>query len=288
LKTGWFHLIALLVVVVWGTTFVSTKILLRNGLSPQDIFFYRFLPAYIGIRFFGKSQCFADNPKDEFLLALMGICGGSLYFIAENTALKITLASNVALLLATLPILTAVASHILLKSEKLNRFLMQGSLIALFGVVLVVYNGHFVLQIHPAGDLLTLAAALLWTFYTILLKFMGGKYSTLLITRKIFFYGLLTLLPLFLVQPLMTDFSVLSRPAVWGNLLFLGLAASLFCYFMWNMAVAKLGAIRTTHYLYIVPPVAMITSAVVINETITLAAIAGAVLILTGVVMAER
>ena len=288
MKTGWYHLIALLVVIIWGTTFVSTKILLFNGLTPKDIFFYRYLLAYTGIWFFGRQTLFANSLKDEFLFLLMGITGGSFYFITENTALEITLASNVALLLCIAPLFTAILSHLLLKTEKLNRYIVQGSLIAITGVAFVAYNGHFVLQINSLGDMLCLMAALSWAFYTILLKQLSSRYSTLLITRKVFFYGLTSLLPLFFFHPLSFDTTVLQRPVVWGNLLFLGVVASLFCYFLWNKAVKKIGAVRTTNYVYISPLVTLLTSAIVLNETITLIAAFGALLILTGVALAER
>jgi len=288
LKTGWYHLIVLFVVVVWGATFVSTKILLSYELSPKDIFFYRFLMAYISIWFFGRRKFFADNVKDEFLFMLTGVAGGSLYFIAENTALEITLASNVALLVCTAPILTTIFSRLFFKTEKLNRYLWHGSLLALTGVAFISFNGRFILQISPLGDLLCLVAALSWAFYTMLLKHLENRYPTILITRKVFFYGVISLLPLFIFRPLNMDAAILMRPVVWGNLLFLGLVASLLCYFLWNLSVKKLGAVRTTNYVYLIPLVTLLTSVIVINETITWIAIAGAILILGGVALTER
>ena len=288
MKTAWYHIIALLIVIVWGTTFVSTKVLLHHGLSPKDIFFYRFLLAYICICFFGQKKLLADNIMDEFLFMLIGITGGSLYFIAENTALEITLASNVALLVCIAPIFTILLSRLFLKSEKLNRYLWQGSLLALTGVALVAFNGRFILQINSLGDALCLLAALSWAIYTILLKRLGERYSTLFITRKVFFYGVLTLLPLFLHKPLNRNMEILMQPVVLGNLLYLCIVASLLCYFLWNTVVKKLGAVRTSNYIYIVPLVTLLTSAIVIDEPVTLIAVAGALLILTGVALAER
>ena len=262
--------------------------LLAYGLSPTDIFFYRFLLAYIGIWFFGRAQLWAGNIKDECLLLLTGVAGGSIYFVAENMALEITLASNVALLVCTAPILTAFLSRLLLKNEQMTRYLWQGSLIALTGVAFVAFNGRFVLQINPLGDMLSLVAALSWAFYTILLKRLANRYSMLFITRKVFFYGILTMLPLFWHKSLNIDAAILIQPVVWGNLLFLGIVASLLCFFWWNTVVKKLGAVRTTNYVYVIPLVTLLTSVIVINETITLVALAGALLILAGVALAER
>ena len=295
MKTGWYHLIAILIVIVWGTTFVSTKVLLFHGLSPRDIFFYRFLLAYSGIWFFSRKQLngnglrhYFTNIKDEFLFLLMGITGGSLYFIAENTALEITQASNVALLVCVAPIFTVIGSRLFLKSEKFNRYLWQGSFLAFAGVALVAFNGRFVLKINPLGDILSLLAALSWAFYTILLKRLGNRYATLYITRKVFFYGVLTLLPLFLYKPLKIDVQMLSHSVVLGNLLYLAVVASLLCYFLWNTAVKMLGAVRTSNYIYIIPLITLLTSVIVLDEIITPVALVGALLILGGVALAER
>ena len=289
MKTARYHLIALLVVVIWGTTFVATKTLLYSGLSPVTIFFFRFLLAYIGIWFFGPRRLFAARLKDELLLILAGLCGGSLYYLAGNTALDITQASNVALLACSSPILTILFSRILLKNEGVkNPHLLMGSLLALTGIVLVVFNGRFILQFNPIGDMLSLLAAISWALYTILLRHIGKSYSMLFITRKVFFYGLASLLPLYFYNPMIFDMRALIQPVVWGNLLYLGLVASLVCYFLWNTVVKRLGAIRASAYVYLSPLVTMAASLLVLEETITPVALLGALLILTGVALAER
>jgi drug/metabolite transporter (DMT)-like permease len=68
-----------------------------------------------------------------------------------------------------------------------------------------------------------------------------------------------------------------------GNILFLGVLASLLCYFYWNLAVKHLGAIATANYIYIIPVITLIASAIIIRERITPFAIIGTGLILTGV-----
>jgi drug/metabolite transporter (DMT)-like permease len=281
-------LMAVFTVVVWGTTFVSTKILIGCGVTPVSIFFYRFLLAYVAIWFFCPKRVWADTKKDEFLLFGAGLTGGSLYFVAENTALELTLASNVSLIVSTAPLLTAFLSHAFVKGEKLKRTLIYGSLLALTGVAFVVYNGSFILRIKPAGDVLALAASVMWGLYTIILKQLDSRYPVLFITRKVFFYGIISLLPVFCLTPLTVDPVVIFHPTVWGNLFFLGFIASMLCYILWNMAVKHLGAIRTTNYIYFMPLVTLATSAAVIHETITLVALLGAALILGGVYLAER
>jgi len=287
-KTFWYHLMAILTVSIWGTTFVSTKVLINYGMTPVEILFYRFLLAYCCIWFISPRRLFAKSWKDEGLFISCGLCGGSLYFVSENTALGITLASNVSLIICTTPIMTAFILYLLRKTETLTRNLLLGSFMALGGVALVVFNGSFILKISPLGDLLTLFAALMWAFYCLILKRLDSRYPTLLITRKVFFYGVVTLIPFLPFYPVRFETSILFQPVVLVNLLFLGFIASMVCFIMWNMAVKQLGAVYTTNYIYIVPLVTLVTSALIIDEKITWIALIGCTLILCGVYLAER
>ena len=283
-----FHLIAIATVAIWGTTFVSTKILIQHGLTPSEIFFYRFVLAYICMWSISRKKLFANRIKDELLLFLAGLCGGTIYFLTENTALGITLASNVSLIVCTSPILTTFLSYLFKRKEPFTRHLLYGSFMALIGVGLVVFNGSFILKINPLGDFLSLTAALMWAFYCLILKQLDSRYSTVFITRKVFFYGIMTTLPVFLFRPLHWDTSLMLQPVVWGNLLFLGIIASMLCYISWNACVKELGAVQSTNYIYIVPLVTLLTSAIIIDEKITVIALSGCFLILCGVYLAER
>lgn len=283
-----FHLIAVLIVGIWGLTFISTKVLIGHGLSPQEIFLLRFLMAYLGIWLISPRKLFADNWKDELWLLLGGVTGGSFYFFTENTALEITLATNVAFIVCTAPLLTTILSLLIYKKEKATTGLIGGSLLALVGVALVVYNGHFVLKISPLGDFLTLLAALSWAFYSLIMKKMSGRYRTTFITRKIFFYGVLTILPAFLVHPWQFSLSGLLQPAVWMNLLFLGVLASLICFVVWNVVLKRLGTVQASNYIYLNPLFTLIGSAILLNEQLTIMSLMGAVLILGGVYLAGR
>lgn len=277
-----YHLAALFTVAVWGATFVSTKVLIANSLTPVEIFLLRFVLAYACILPFARGRLLAATWRDELTLAAAGVTGGSLYFLTENIALEYAPASNVSLIVCTAPVWTALALSLAYRSERMTRRQATGAALAFAGMVLVVLNGRFVLQLAPAGDLLALAAALLWMLYSLILKRIGGRYPALFITRKVFFYGLLTILPVFIFQPFGVSAQVLARPVVWGNLLFLGLVASMLCYLLWNAALRRLGVVRVTNYIYFNPLVTIITAALFIGERITPAALAGAALILYG------
>jgi drug/metabolite transporter (DMT)-like permease len=283
-----FHVIAFLTVAVWGLTFISTKVLIGHGLSPEIIFVLRFLIAYAGVVLVSHRRLFARSWRDEGWLILGGVTGGSFYFWSENTALELTQATNVAFIVCTAPLYTALLSIALHKHERLTRPLVLGSLLAIFGMALVVYNGHFVLNLSPLGDLLSLSAALVWAGYSLIMRRMTDRYDTLFLSRKIFFYGILTILPLFLFKPWQVSPATLAQPAVWGNLLFLGVVASLICYAVWNVVMKQLGTVRASNYIYLNPLFTLIGSALFLSEVITPLALLGSACLLGGVYIAGK
>lgn len=283
-----YHILAILTSAIWGTTFISSKLLLQEGLSPAAIMILRFVLAYVLMLPFVKGKWFCRSLKDELLMVLLGISGGSLYFLLENTALVYTQASNVAIIIAATPLLTMLTVNLLDRGKGASKKLYGYSLMSLAGVALVILNGNFVLKLNPIGDLLTFGAVVTWVIYSIIIAKVQERYSSWMITRKIFFYGVVTLLPYFLIEPWDVTWEMMSRPMVWGNIAYLGVLASLGCYMTWNIVIKRLGAVDATNYLYINPIVAMITANLLLGERITPLAIVGTALILVGVYLAER
>ena len=282
-------IVALVVVFIWGETFISTKVLITSGLMPADIFIYRFSLAYVCLWAFCPKQLWCDSWKDELVMVLLGIFGGSLYFLSENTALKFSTASNVSILVCSAPLLTALLISLFYKDERMNARQVLGSMIAFAGMALVVMNGSHVLNLNPLGDLLAVGAALTWGFYSLFMKNVSDKYGVRFITRKVFGYGLLTMLPYFLfVSPLNTDPAILSQPAVWGNLVYLGLIASLLCFLTWNWCLPRLGTVRTTNLIYSQPFFTMLIAYVVLGERITWMAVIGTIILIGGMMMAVK
>ncbi len=282
------HILAILISVLWGTTFVSSKVLINHGLLPSQIMFLRFVLAYFCMWGVAGRRLFAKSFKDEMLLAGLGLAGGSLYFMAENTALQFTQACNVSILISLTPLFTSLTAVLLYKNERITRFLIGGGLLALSGVVLVVLNGHFVLKLSPIGDILTLMASCLWVVYSVILKRLNnGGYSSAFITRKVFFYGIITILPFLILSNRHFQLSILSDFTVLGNLFYLGILASFIAYLSWNYVVKKLGIIASTNYLYLNPLATFITSAIVLHEHITFVGIIGGVMILCGVYFSQ-
>ena len=281
------HSIALLTIVVWGTTFVSTKVLL-NSLAPIEILVYRFFIAYFMLLLIYPKFKKVDSWKDELILFGAGVSGVTLYFLAENVALKYTLASNVGLLVSAAPIITAIMAHIFTKDEKFSKDLIIGLIVAFIGVFFVIFNKGLAIEINPIGDFLALMAAVAWSIYTILLKKLGSKYNYIYLTRKIFFYGLLTSMPILFLDGFKFDIGKFIAPGVLPNMVFLGVVASSMGFVMWNTSINILGAVKVSNYIYLIPFITGLTSFIVLNERITQLTVCGAILILSGVYISER
>ena len=282
------HLIAVGAVAVWGTTFVNTKVLYNSGLTPSEIFFLRFLIAYVAIWFISPRKLFANSWRDEGLMLLLGITGGSLFFVAENSAVGLTYVNNVSFITSTSPLITVILGIVFVKSIKATWTLITGSLIALLGVGIVIFNGSFILHLNPWGDLLALLTAVCWAVYSLLMKAVSIKYSAVFITRKIFFYGLVPVLPMFLIDPWTATFSMLMTPKVVLNLLFLGLIASFLCFSLWTVVIARLGVMTASNYQYLNPITTVVASAIFLSEPMTAIAYMGSALILIGVAVSNK
>ena len=241
-----YHLLAVLTIAIWGVTFVNTKVLLLHGLQPMEIFLLRFIVAYLCIWTISPKRIKSQSWKDEGLFFILGLVGGTIYFVAENTAIGLTYVNNVAFIVCTAPLITTLLAILFVKSVKATAPLILGSLTALVGVGMVIYNGHFVLRLDPLGDTLALVAAFSWAIYSLVIKKVSAHYPATFITRKVFFYGILTVIPLFSLKPWKFPLEHLAQPAVWMNLLFLSVVASFLCFLWWSVAVKKIGAMRLT------------------------------------------
>ena len=282
------HVYAIFTILVWGSCFVLTKQMLTAYTAIQII------PLRMGLAYI---TLWALRPKtlklpwkDELMFILIGVTGGSFYFFLQNTALTYTFAANVSIIIALSPILTVILAQLFSRNgERLGKFVYIGAVIAIAGVVLVVLNGQLSFHLSPVGDLLALAAALMWAVYSILIKKYTEQYDNFIVTRRVFLWAFLTAVPLMLLTdgmpvltPLFTDVKVLVS---W---LFLGVMGNAVCFAIWNIAFKALGVVVTNNYLYASPFVTVFVGWLLLGEPISVMSIIGAVLITAGVIVAYK
>ena len=281
-KTSIGHLTALLTIIIWGTTFISTKILLVD-FQPVEILLYRFIIGFLALLIIVPKRLTGVSLKQEITFMSAGLCGICLYYLLENIALTFTMASNVGVIISVAPFFTAILTHLFLKSdEKLRANFFIGFAVAMAGVVLISFNGQR-LELNPLGDILAALAALVWACYSILTKKISSfGYSVILTTRRTFFYGILFMIPAIFLFDFKLDFSRFANMTYLLNIIYLGLGASALCFVTWNFAVKILGAVKTSIYIYIVPVVTVITSVLVLRESVTWISVIGTILAIAG------
>ena len=281
------HLAALLTIFIWGTTFISTKILLAD-FQPVEILVLRFLLVSFALLAVCPRSLGKTTREQEGFFALAGLCGICLYYLLENIALTCTMASNVGVIVSVSPFFTALLTAWFFRgAETMGRRFFLGFLVAMSGISLISFHGS-ALAVSPKGDLLALLAAIVWAFYSVLTKHIGTfGFPTVLVTRRIFFYGLLFMLPALPFFGFSPDLTRLGDPGILGNLLFLGLGASALCFVTWNFSVRTLGAVKTSLYIYVVPVVTVISSMLVLHETLTPLAWLGVGLTLMGLFLSQ-
>lgn len=282
------HIAALITIIIWGTTFISTKVLLTT-FDPIEILFIRFIIGYLILWLIYPHHLVIRDKKQELYFMAAGLSGVTLYYLLENIALTYTLASNVGVIISIAPFFTVLFSFLFLHNAKkpaLQFFI--GFILAMVGIYLISFNGT-TLQLNPLGDILAIIAAMLWACYSLLTKKLAElNYTTIQTTRRTFFYGLLFMIPFLYSHNFSISISQIITPTHFINLLFLGLGASALCFVTWNYAVKILGSVKTTLYIYIVPVITAITSAFILQEKMTWLTVIGIILTLIGLLISEH
>ena len=286
------HLAGSFTGLVWGLTFVSTKVLLQS-FQPFEILFMRFALAFLAL-WLVRPRILRLRPghrADEFLFAAAGLTGVVGYFMLENTGLMYAPASNVSVITASAPLFIAIIATLAGREHALRPTFLLGFVLAIIGIALISFSGTgdgsggFRLG---KGELLALGGAITWGIYSELLARLYDRgYETIATVKRIFAWGLGFMVLLAPFMGLTRDFSRLANWTNIGNLLFLGLVASGMCYVTWSFTVERLGTAKAGGYIYVQPAVTIIAAILFLGETFTWRIGAGLVLVLAGLLLSE-
>lgn len=280
------HVAALFTLIIWGTTYISTKVLLRE-FQPVEILFFRFVMGLIALFVAYPHVLKGTTKRQEMTFALAGLSGLTLYYLLENIALTYTSASNVGVIISVAPFFTAVMSGIFLKEEKPKIGFYLGFVVAMAGICIISFNG-VELNLNPKGDVLALIAAFVWALYAVLSKKIAGYgYNIIQSTRRIFTYGIIFMIPTLFFFDFNFDLTRFRDSVNLLNMIYLGIGASAVCFVTWNFAVKVLGAVKTSIYIYTSPVITVVMSVIILNEKVTFLSAVGIVLTLTGLLLSD-
>lgn len=280
------NMACVLTIVVWGTTAISTKVLLE-AYTPVELLVTRFVVALVALYIACPRPLKGTTPREELYMVLAGLCGICLYFLFESLSLLYSSASNVGVIISFAPFFTAFFSWVFLKETRPSIWYCVGFIVAISGICIMSFAGSQV-EASPMGDLLAFVATIVWGLYNVLTKMISqwGQ-PTILTTRRIFVYGLAFLVPCSLLSDFHWSIAPLADPVNLFNLLYLGCCAGALCFVTWNYALKVLGPVRTTLYLYAEPVVTLVAAMLFLGERLSMAGILGATLAILGSVISR-
>lgn len=279
-------LLALAVVTTWGLTFISMKVASEH-FSPPQVMLIRCIIAYLSLVIAYPKFHKIESLRQEIIYFASGLCGTTLYVILINSSYTYTQVANVSVLASLSPIFIALLTPVFFRGTKVKPIVFIGFIIAIIGTVCIVTDGKFALSLSLKGDSLALIAAVVWATYSLLLKKSNTKLPQLYVTRRIFLYGIIAVIPIMLIQQEPLNLGALAEPTVLLNMLFLGLVAYTGCHVCIGMVIKKKGAVWTSKFSYLEPVITIIFSVLFLGETLTLYKVIGAALILVGVMTAD-
>ena len=278
----------LLVVVIWGANFSMVKVAL-NEMPPLGFTALRFasgavlLLAIVRLRE-GPVRLPAGS---LWQLVWLGFVGNTLYQICFIIGISRTTAANSALLLATMPVMVALFGA-LLGLERLTRNMLGGIAIAFCGIVLVMVSRGAVLSWQTlGGDALILVGVFFWAAYTLGLRTVENRLSSLRLTALTMLTGTPGLVLAGGPELLRRDWGSVSA-AAWGGLAYSVVLALVVAYLVWNNSVRAVGGSRTAIYTCVTPIIAVAVAWPVLGERPTPLQAVGAVLIIIGILLARR
>lgn len=275
----------LFAVVVWGASFIATKIALEE-IKPLSIIFLRLILATILLTILAiySKKSFALSWKNHggiFILALIA----AFHLWIQVTGMQYTTAANTGWIIGTAPIFMAIVGFIVFK-ESLSPIRIFGILLAFFGLLLLISNGDFssIDFLSNKGDFLVLASAFTWSVYSAVNKKISLTYSPLLTILFLFVMMAIIILPFSINSASINSVLGLSTKG-WIAILFLGIFCSGIAYVLWAQSLKEMDSIKVGAFLYLEPFVTVYAAWLILKEEITFLIILSGVIITIGVVL---
>ena len=275
--------------VIWGVNFSVIKVALAE-FEPLAFNALRFPLAaatlFALLRLRGPIP--VPEREDWARVVFLGLLANVVYQFFFIFGIDRTLAGNASLMLATTPVWTLILATAI-GQEQHSRAVWLGVLATLIGMVLVVGGGGRAVGLGDGllqGDLLLVAAAIVWAIYTVGSQDLTRRYGALAVTSWTLWVGTVALVVSGASSVAKMDLDGVSATA-WFGVGYAGILAIAVAYLIWNYGLEHIGASRTAAFSNLVPVVALITAAIWLSERPSPSQILGAAIIIAGVWVAR-
>ncbi len=285
------YLKLLLMALFWGGTFIAGKSLAGHVL-PASAAFLRFtIAAIVLLAITLRSQKKLSRiRKNQYLpLLLLGFSGVFGYNIFFFRGLELIDAGRAAVIIANNPIVIAVFAALFF-GEKLNISKTLGIMISVFGAIIVISHGHPLEILHNGiskGDLYIFGCVICWAAYSLIGRAAMRNFSPLVAVTYSAVIGAILLFPAALLEGLAQQISHYSL-AAWLSLFYLGLCGTVLGFVWYYQGIQKIGSTRAGQFINFVPICAILLSAWLLDEPLTLSLLTGVALVSSGVYLTNR
>jgi drug/metabolite transporter (DMT)-like permease len=282
------RLLLLSAVVIWGWTFVATKILVAE-LGPLEIFALRLA---IGLPFLGGILVLKRVPlrfaRADAAPLFLGGALFTLHVLVQIGGLVTTTATNTGWIISVSPLALAVLSFLFLH-ERIGRSVVAGIAMATVGILLLVSRGRLadLAWLQNTGDWLVLASAHTWALYTVVTRDLVRRRQPLAVTFGILLIAAVFTAILFVAAGDLARARTLSPRGI-AALLYLAIPGQALGHWFWQEGVAQLGAARAGLYLYLEPLATLALAVPLLGEPFGLFTALGGALVLAGVWVGQR
>ena len=284
------YFFALGATALWSGSFIVARGL-NESISPVSLAFWRWAVAVIvflpfGIKLLVKER--AAIKENGIYLAVTAIMGVTFFNTLVYLAAATTSAINLSLISITSPVFVIIIQRIFF-AELIPVRRLLGIVLAVIGMILLITKGHMSLALSVTfaiGDLWMLMAAILFAVYSILIQRRPKQLSICSFQLSTFILGLVFLAPIYLWDQMEAAPALMDSTTI-ASIVYSGICASLVAYFFWNRAIADIGSIKAGMIYYTLPLFCGLLAFVILGEGITLVHLYSALLILTGIFMAN-
>lgn len=290
------YLLLTTVPIFLGTSYVAAKIGMRDFL-PLNLVILRFVIASLVFTLIlvlkRRASCIYKKDIPQFFM--LGFFVITSFFYIHYTGLQYTTSTNAGLIMATIPIFSAIFCMIT-KKERVTTRSRLGICIAFFGILLVISQGQFSDIFHKKtffGDSLLILNAIVWAWFTLKSKTVLETYSPFIAMAYIHICGTILLLPfavfptVFAETTLLQQLPTISRASLLASV-YLAVFCSVYSYFIWYLGIKKIGAVKTAIFSYFNPIMAIIAGIMIFDDKLTLTIALGGLFIILGVYITNQ
>lgn len=281
------HIIAIISMVLWGFSYVWTKIVFEYYEPFTTVFLRLLISSIVLILFIFIFRKPKRIKKEHFKLFLLSaVFNPFLYFIGESFGLKLVSPTISAVIIATIPVFTPIAAYMFLK-EKLRWINVLGLLISFCGVIIMIFKKDFTLNADFTGISFLFGAVITAVIYGVLLKKLTAHYSSLTIIAYQNTLGAIFFLPFFLIFEFDTFIAVKPNFELVSSIVLLAVFASSLAYILYASTVRHLGISKANIYTNLIPVFTGVCSYLILSEQFNSAKIIGIIIVIFGVALSQ-